>query len=327
MKVAEVDPHDDRAMRDWYAALHDGATTGREAPLVSSYDSMTFTMRNPGPRKRRLPVAAHLDGRTVGAMLFELPLASDLETVQVEIDVPVANRRRGVASALWAWAVDRARDEGRSVVQTEVHVPAGETPATWPGSLFAERLGFGVEHVEDHLVLELPVDDVLLGEPDPAYRLLCWTGPCPDEHLTTYARLQTAMNADVPTGGMTREAVVVDEERVRTSDARLAESYLSLVTLAETTSGEPAGYTLMYVPHGGPADVVQDDTLVLRAHRGHALGAAMKAANLRQLSAQDLGPGRVHTWTAEENAAMQKVNARFGFRAVEKLHELELRDL
>jgi hypothetical protein len=34
---------------------------------------------------------------------------------------------------------------------------------------------------------------------------------------------------------------------------------------------------------------------------------------------------RLHTWTAESNAPMQTVNARFGFRPVEKLHEMELR--
>jgi GNAT superfamily N-acetyltransferase len=276
-----------------------------------------------------VPVAALEDGRTVGAMLWELPLVSDLETVQVEIDVPVPHRRRGVAAALWAWGVERARAEGRTVVQTEVHVPVGESPATWPGSLLAERLGFGLEHVEDHLVVDLPVDATVLdAQPlDPAYHLVRWTGPCPEEHVSAYARLQTAMNADVPIGGMTRESVVVDEERVRTSDARVAESYLGLVTMAQTAQGEPAGYTLMLVPHEQALDVLQDDTLVLRAHRGHGLGAAMKAANLRQLGERDLGAARVHTWTAESNPPMQKVNARFGFRAVEKLHELELRGL
>jgi hypothetical protein len=32
----------------------------------------------------------------------------------------------------------------------------------------------------------------------------------------------------------------------------------------------------------------------------------------------------MHTWTAGTNAAMQAVNARFGFRAVEQTHEYEL---
>lgn len=113
-----------------------------------------------------------------------------------------------------------------------------------------------------------------------------WAGLCPEEHLQAYADLQTAMNRDVPTGGMTREAVELDVERVRRGDQRLAENYLSLVVLATTTDGgEPAGYTQMFVPKADPENVMQDDTLVLRAHRGHGLGARMKAANLRLLPA------------------------------------------
>ena len=201
-------------------------------------------------------------------------------------------------------------------------MPLDGPPGSWPGSAFAEALGFATEHVEDHLVLDLPVAPDRERRPDPAYRLVGWTGPCPEQHVAAYARLQTAMNADVPTGGMTREAVVVDPARVRTTDARLAHSYLTVVTLAETVAGAPAGYTLLLVPHDDPAEVVQDDTLVLSDQRGHGLGAALKAANLRRLAAVE-GPRRVHTWVAGSNAAMQAVNAHLGFRAVERLHEME----
>jgi hypothetical protein len=45
---------------------------------------------------------------------------------------------------------------------------------------------------------------------------------------------------------------------------------------------------------------------------------------LRQLERHRGGRRRwLHTWTADNNSAMQAVNARFGFRAVEKLHEVE----
>ncbi len=324
--VTEVDPHDDDALRAWYAALRDGACAGREAPLVSPYDAFTLSLRSPGPRLRRIPVVATEAGRTVGALLLEMPLTGSRNTAQVEIDVPVEHRRRGVARTLWAWAVARAAEEGRPVLQTDVHVPTGESPQSWPGALFARGLGFASENVEDHLVLDLPVADDLPGRRlDPAYRLVRWAGPCPDVHLARYAGLQTAMKADVPTGGMTREATAVDEETVRTSDARLSRSHLILVTLATTADGDPAGYTLMLVPYGDPDNVLQDDTLVLRDHRSNGLGAALKAANLRQLAEHHARGRRLHTWTAESNAPMQAVNAQFGFRPVEKLHEMELR--
>ncbi|MGH3445502.1 MAG: hypothetical protein ACRDPB_09010 [Nocardioidaceae bacterium] len=48
-------------------------------------------------------------------------------------------------------------------------------------------------------------------------------------------------------------------------------------------------------------------------------------ANLRRLAAVHHVGGRLHTWTAQSNAAMQRTNATFGFRPVGTLHEMELR--
>ena len=333
--IHAVDPHDDAAMRAWYDALHAGSTADRAAPLLSGYDSFTFTMRHPGQVRRRLPVAARVNdgepddgrphqGQVVGAMLVELPLLHDTGTVQVEIAVPPPHRGRGVGAALWSHAVELARREGRTVAQTEVSVPRDRSPGEWPGARFAAARGFTTGHVEDHQVLDLPVpDERPAGNPAGSTRTVQWAGPCPEEHVRTYAALQTAMNADVPTGAMTRTAVEVSPERVRTSDARLAESYLTLVTLVLDDHAGPVGYTLLLVPHAEPGDAVQDDTLVLRAHRGRGLGATLKAANLRLLAAHSPGTRRVHTWVAQSNAPMQAVNAAFGFRDVETLHEME----
>jgi GNAT superfamily N-acetyltransferase len=106
-------------------------------------------------------------------------------------------------------------------------------------------------------------------------------------------------------------------------EARVARSYQSLVSLALAPTGTPAGYTLIYLDRTSTEHALQDDTFVGRTHRGHNLGARLKIANLAQL-AEHRGDRRwLHTWTAQSNAAMQAVNARFGFRVVEQLHELE----
>ncbi|MFC0624179.1 GNAT family N-acetyltransferase [Kribbella deserti] len=330
LTVAEVDPFDERAFGDWYDALRAGAAADREAPVISTLEALTFSLRNPGERLRRLAVAATQNGETVGAMLFELPLVDDLSNVMVEIDVPPAHRRKGVATALWAWAAERAAAEQRSIFQTEINIPSGFDLHSWPGAAFATKLGFASENTEDHFVTPLPFDPATISllkantSALASYRLISWAGQCPEEHLQKYADLHTAMNQDVPTGGLSREASAWDAERVRTNDARLVENYLPLVTMAQTLEGEPAGYTLMYVQLGDRANVLQDDTLVMRDHRGHNLGTHLKLANLDQLAVHHDSPGWIHTWTAESNGPMQKVNARFGFRVVEQMHEFEL---
>lgn len=326
--IRQVDPHDDTAFRAWFTALHDGAVAGRTAPLVATYDAMSQSLRNPGDTLRRIPVAAVEGDQTVGALLLELPLTENLDTATLEIDVPPRHRGRGVATALWDCVRARAREEQRTVLQAEVNIPDGETPDTWSGARFATGLGFVSEHVEDHLVVPLPYDGTTLDGLDAAgddgYRLTSWAGRCPEQHLQTYADLQTEMSRDVPTGGLAVDAVVFGVDRVRTGDERLARSYLSLVTLATTADGEPAGYTQIFAPLSDPENLMQDDTLVHSAHRGHNLGTLLKATNLRQLAEHHTAGRWLHTWTAETNAAMQRVNARFGFRPVEKMHEYQL---
>ena len=326
ISVREIDPADLALFDEWYDALRAGVVAGREAALVVEREALGFSLRNPGPLKRRLAVGAFEDDRVLGTMLFEYRLTDNLDTVEVEIDVPPQHRRRGIGTALWQWAVTRAAQLGRTIVQTEIGVPS----EPWPGAEFAARLGFSVEHVEDHLVVPLPYDDVLLddlrrtaGVLD-GYRLTSWAGVCPPELQQAYADLHTAMDHDVPTGGMTREVVPWTVEKLQTSEQRIDRSYLALVTMAHTLSGEPAGYTLMYLPRGDASHAQQDDTLVLREHRGHNLGTHLKLANLDQLAKHRTTQRFLHTWTALSNGPMQKVNARFGFRSIEEHRELEL---
>jgi GNAT superfamily N-acetyltransferase len=328
--VHEIDPSDDDAFRAWYTALHAGASVGRAAPVVATFDALAASLRTPGPRLRRLPYAARDGGTTVGAMLFELPLTENTSVAQVEIDVPEPYRGRGVGTALWQAATDRAAAEGRTIFQTEVNVAAGQSLQTSPGGRFALRLGFVDQHVEDHLAMALPLPQdrlATLEESVPAeasaYEIVAWTGRCPDEHLEVYAAMRTAMERDVPIGELTREPAVWDAGRIRESEERASRTYRPVVSLARTTDGQPAGYTLAYVPHGDPDNLLQDDTYVVRAHRGRRLATMLKVRNLRQVEPYRAGRRWLHTWTADSNASMQAVNARFGFTAVERVHEME----
>jgi len=326
ISVREIDPADPVLFDQWYDALRAGAVAGREAALIGSRESFGVSLRDPSPLKARLPVAAFDDDQVVGAMLFEYRLQDNLDSIDIEIDVPPEHRRRGVGTALWQWATTRAAQLGRTIFQTELGVASDP----WPGALFASRLGFEVEHVEDHLVVPLPYDAARLAALRESagklegYTLTSWAGLCPPEYQQAYADLHTAMDNDVPTGGMTRETVPWTVERLMTSEERVDRTYLALVTMAHTDAGEPAGYTLLYLSKTDGEYAQQDDTLVLRDHRGNNLGTHLKIANLDQLAKHRTTQPYLHTWTALSNTAMQKVNARFGFKTVEQNRELEL---
>ncbi|WP_433021023.1 GNAT family N-acetyltransferase [Kribbella sp. CA-294648] len=322
--VREIDPADDSSFDSWYAVLRAGATADREVPLLASHDALATSLRVPVPTKALVAVAAYDGERVVGAMIFEYGLKDNLDSALVEINVAPADRRQGIGTALWGWARARAASLGRTVYQTEIAIPAGFTTDTWPACLFATKLGFALEHIEDHLVVPLPYQHQIELEPLVGYELISWAGPCPEEFLPVYAELRTAMSADVPSGGMTRETRHWQVDELRQLEERNAKNYLSLVVLARALDGTPAGYTVMFLPKTDPETAQQLDTLVLRDHRGHNLGAHLKLANLEQLAKHRTTQKLLHTWTAETNTAMQKVNARFGFVAREKNAEYEV---
>lgn len=326
--IQHVDPHDDKAFRAWYDVLERGSTADRDFPLISSYAAFVSSLRTPGKDLRRTPIAALDQSGVVGAMLLERPLKEDLQTIEVEIDVPPENRGRGIGTALWRWACDYAAAHDRTVFQSTVNVPAGNFLRDTAGGKFALKCGFESKNVEDHLVVPLPFDTGVLAEIESGaesagYDIVSWAGPCPEEHLDTLAEMYTVMSQDVPVGELSREAQVWDAARTAENQQRLARNYLSIISLAVTAS-EPAGYTEILIPHEDDRNVLQESTLVLRRHRGHGLGARLKAANLRRLAGHE-GPRTVlHTWTDIDNAPMQRVNKRFGFTGVEALHEVEV---
>ena len=329
--VEEVDAGDETSFRDWYDAMRDGRTAGRTAPLVSSYEELGSSLRSPGPRLRRTAYAAYADGHLVGTLLFELPLVDNLHLAEMQIAVPPGRRGRGVGTALFTHADQVASRAGRTTYLGEVDVPLGTALDAHPGSRFGLRHGFSSEHAEDHLVLDLPADPTVLDRirtrAAPAHRdydLVSWAGRCPAEHVAALADMRTAMAHDVPQGELDLAPEPWDAERVRTSEQRLADQgFASLTTAARAPDGGFAGYTELLVPAHSPGEVLQEDTLVVRAHRGHRLGAAMKAANLALLGERYAERGLLHTWTALDNDAMQAVNREFGFRAVERLHEFQ----
>lgn len=326
--IVVVDPSDERALAGWHAALQWGRLAGRPPVPFFSLDEYRLLHTSPETldRRTRIALAAVHGGQVVGAAEVGLPRRWDTEVAAVDLAVLPEHRRRGVGTALWERALDVA--EGRTTVECEVDVPADGTLETSAGGAFALAHGFSRANAEDHFLLALPPDRVLLEPlPDPhGYRLLSWVGPCPEAHVGPHAHLQTAMAADAPHGELEREVRTVTTDDVRQVERSLAaRDFAILTTMAIAEDGEPAAYSTMFVGGHDPEHVHQDDTLVARAHRGHGLGRALKLANHRTLDARHPERRWIHTWTVQDNTPMQRVNRALGYRAVEVSHELALR--
>jgi len=236
--IRAIDPHDDSALRGWYDAMRAGAVADRTAPLVTAFEAMSSSLRDPPPNKSRLPFGAFVGDQIVGTLLVDLPLTDNVHLAEVDLNVPPKNRGNGYGTALLAHAEQLAREAGRTTFLTEINVPSDQSVQTCAGSRFALKHGFTSENQEDHLVLDLPVPEAMTEKAAPPgdYTLVSWSGRCPDDVVEGYAHLSTMMNRDVPHGGVDHQPVVVDVDRIRSNELRLVErGYVPILTAARQT--------------------------------------------------------------------------------------------
>jgi GNAT superfamily N-acetyltransferase len=326
MRIERLTTFDDQTAGRWFDAYSAGASAGRVAPLITSRDRQLASLAADAtnPNRHREAWGAWDGGPCLGVLLAEWPRRENRHLAEIEVDVPPAHRGRGAGAALWATGCEQARAAGRTTLNVELNVPLGVPLEDWPGGRFALARGYVAGHAECRLVLDLPMPaDRLAGldVPVPGYRALSFDGPMPAEWLAPLAGLVNGMAADVPIGELDLEAARWDAIRVGDNQHRMcALGYGLLTTLVIDPAGAAVAYTQMLASGD---DVQQEDTYVRPAARGHRLGALAKARNLRALAAVRPGARHVHTWTAEVNDPMRRINESFGFRPVERLYALE----
>ncbi|HEY8718180.1 N-acetyltransferase [Pengzhenrongella sp.] len=293
-------------------------------------------------RVQLVAVPADRPRDVLGAAIMRLFQRSNTHLVEVDVLVRPDQVGRGVDDALLDAALDHARADGRRVaILSSEHTrePAPDDPGvlvaptgsgriqrTDPGATLAERFGFTLEQADRYSVLELPVAPERLAElrssaaavAGAEYRTVTWVDRCPEEWVEEFARLETRMTTDAPSAGLEIDEDPWDAARVRASEASIAQAGRdSLVTaVVHEPSHTLAGFTMVELPRATPEVVYQENTLVVREHRGKRLGMLVKAVNLEQLAARFPGARRVHTWNAEENSFMLNINVALGFRPV-----------
>jgi GNAT superfamily N-acetyltransferase len=287
-------------------------------------------------------VAVQPDAGTPGGVVGAAVMGGDLQDNRSWADVGVfvhpAHRRRGIGTALADRIEAEADADGRHTLVTEVMFtePApegplltpptgtGRAPADDPGIVLARARGYRLEQVERRSVLPVPVaperlEHLVAGAHEHAagYRLHTWRDEIPDAWQDGFAVLETRMSTDVPSGEMDWAEEVWDARRVRDMVSRHREGdHGVLVTAAEhVADGELAAMTMLTFPTGDAGFADQEDTIVLRAHRGHRLGMLVKAVNLQALTHAHPSVRRIHTWNAEENEHMLAINVALGFRS------------
>lgn len=262
---------------------------------------------------------AWVEGAEVlGGLDLVLPVQDNTDLAELYLAVHPDRRGEGIEDALVDYAVEQAAAAGRTRMTTTTVWAEGasdDEAALWT------RHGF----VPAQLTLrsDLPLPYAASPVDTPGYVLESAVDGLPPEWHDDRAVLATRMSTDTPLGELTHEEERWDADRVAAEIAMTARmGRRSVETVARhVASGRLVGFTHVQVPEGTPHRAYQHDTLVLREHRGHGLGMALKIANAIALQENLPEVRYVRTWNAVENAPMLRVNREMGYAVTAYLCE------
>ncbi len=315
----------------WYGLLREADLSGRpeHAPFFSEREAeVIFSGADPS---EEVTAYAGVEGDIVhGTGFMSLPLLDNLDKATVYVAVPPARRRRGVGGAMLTDLVALAARAGRTTIVTECHVPADQMESH--GSRrFAERNGFTHANTEIRRELRLPVPDRTLSAwaaeastHHAGYTVATYVDDLPQELVSSLCHVSNQLGLDAPTGDIEREEEAMTPEAFLQRQAMQRDMGVTTYwALATDANGQAVAFTALGVPFDPPDCVYQWGTVVLRDHRGHRLGLAVKAANLAALQSDHPERSLVSTQNAETNTPMVAINDKLGFRAVEVVLEFK----
>lgn len=322
--IEQLDVYDDAAVAEIHA-VQAATLSSPYATMWTLPEVLTHMRRAQSYFDRSWWVSRDAGGRAVGWGSMELPLNDNTTLAEIDGGVRPEHRGRGHGRALMSHLLGIAREAGRGTATASTTWDWDED--TNDARRLLESAGMTLRETDVQRVLDLPVPDdrldQLAREAAPHhgdYELASWSGACPDRWVLEYAALLALMTDEAPQGDLEIEAEKVDVRRVRDAEEELeAQQRTAFTTVALTRDGRVAAHTQIVVPGSDEVNAYQWDTLVLREHRGHRLGLALKVRNHRAVAAV-LEPRRLmHTWNSISNDPMVRVNEALGYRAVRRL--------
>jgi GNAT superfamily N-acetyltransferase len=314
MRIDAVEPRDlDLDVADELAALRRSCLAGVEVAPYSGPALLLDLVEGSGEPEDQTVLLARDDDRLVGWARATAPVREYTDSLWLSGCVVPDRQGQGIGRAL----LDRIVD---ATDRTTLRARAWEGT---PGPAALGAWGFTAS-------LTSAVRRQQLDDPDPAWRamrrdaeaeqgsggyeLVRRVGPTPEADLPEMVVLREAIN-DAP-DALEYESYPV--ERIAAYEQALVRRRQTQYTVVarHRATGEPAGLTMLCIDEFDPSVAHQEDTSVVRAHRGHRLGLLLKLDMVEWLRRERPEVTAVETWNDATNHHMIAVNERLGMREV-----------
>ncbi|HEX3931193.1 MAG TPA: GNAT family N-acetyltransferase [Nocardioides sp.] len=322
--VDAQDPPDVDAFVSVYGAAERAAdpearlATSADATAMLGSQDMSFFLEGYG---------AFADDRLLAVSMTSGGRRDNLTLAQIQVWVHPDHRRRGVGTTLADAIETLLHRDGRTVLRTQLRAGPGHVG----NQRFAESRGYAVVLSVVERRLRLPVDIALLdrlaaeaARRHQGYDVRVVVGPFPADLRASYVALRNMLIAEAPSGGLELEEAGETVENLVAEEARLEAAGRVSVAAFAVHVDQVVAYTEAQLP-AGAHHVDQLGTLVHPAHRGRALGTAVKCAQLRAVGEGFPERAYIATANAEVNEHMVAINLALGFEVHQVWMELEKR--
>ncbi|WP_405057350.1 GNAT family N-acetyltransferase [Kribbella sp. NBC_01505] len=326
MEITRLSPDDETGCIDAVALLTAAAKVDSPEEILPTPKGLANGLRygwdmNPG----HAYLAREADGTVVGKLDVYWPKWENLNQSWFGVVVHPDHRRRGIGSELVKYFEQLAVDAGKDTVGGGSHaLAAAEAFAAKHGY---ERKAIEVQRRQDLTGLDWDVVQALYDkavEASAGYELIRLNGPLPEDMLEDMVAVTESIN-DAPTDDLDIEDDVYSTQRLRDYEEAQRRSDMTTyrVIAREKATGRLAGHTLIAVDGERPQIAWQHDTAVSRDHRGHRLGALVKADLLLWLREAAPEVATIDTWNAESNNHMIGINEQLNYRIIARDYDYQ----